>query len=174
MVIRQVLLVGNPLLRTKSEIVTDFGPDLKPVLEDLRDTLTNHQKTTGSGRGAAAPQIGYLKRVVRIQAAGFTAFLVNPEIVEKSDELFDVWDSCFSLKGTVFVNIKRHRRIRVDYQDEYGEKHSIEFTDGMSELLQHELDHLDGVLCTDHIVDIKGIAMREEWEKRFRTPGIGM
>ena len=169
-----MLLVGNPLLREKSEIVTDFGPDLKPDLEDLKDTLTNHQQTTGSGRRAAAPQIGYLKRVVRIQTPGFTSFLVNPEIVEKGDELFDVWDSCFSLKGAVFVNIKRHRRIRVDYQDENGEKHSAEFADGMSELLQRELDHLDGVLCTDHLVDNKGIAMREEWEKRYRIPGIGM
>ncbi len=44
----------------------------------------------------------------------------------------------------------------------------------MSELLQHELDHRDGVLCTDHLKDNKGIAMREEWEKRYRTPGIGM
>ena len=174
MVIRQVLLVGNPLLREKSEIVTDFGPELQPALENLRDTLTNHQKTTGSGRGIAAPQLGYLKRVVRIQTPDFTSFLVNPEIVEKSDELFDVWDSCFSLKSAFFVNIKRHRRIRVDYQDENGEKHNKEFADGMSELLQHELDHLDGVLCTDHLKDNKGIAMKEEWEKRYRTPGIGM
>ncbi|MEE8354694.1 MAG: peptide deformylase, partial [Candidatus Bathyarchaeia archaeon] len=65
MVIRQVLLVGNPLLREKSEIVTDFGPDLKTALEDLKDTLTETQETTGSGRGIAAPQLGYLKRVVR-------------------------------------------------------------------------------------------------------------
>ncbi len=174
MVIQQVLLVGNPLLRKKSETVTDFGSELRPALEDLRDTLTNHQEITGSGRGIAAPQLGYLKRVVRIQTPDFTSFLVNPEIVEKSDELFDVWDSCFSLKGAIFVNIKRHRRIRVDYQDENGEKHSREFVDGMSELLQHELDHLNGVLCTDHLKYNKGIAMKEEWEKRYRTPGIGM
>ena len=66
MVIRQVLLVGNPLLREKSEAVNDFSPGLQPILEDLRDTLTNHQEITGSGRGIAAPQLGYLKRVVRI------------------------------------------------------------------------------------------------------------
>ena len=173
MVIRQALLVGNPLLRDKSEIVTDFA-DLQPILEDLKDTLTNHQEKTGSGRGLAAPQLGYFKRMVRIQTPDFTSFLVNPEIVEKSDELFDVWDSCFSLKGAFFVNIKRHRKICVDYQDEHGEQHSREFIDGMSELLQHELDHLDGVLCTDHLEDNKGIAMREEWEERYRTPGIGM
>jgi peptide deformylase len=173
MVIRQALLVGNPRLREKSEIVTDFA-DLKTVLEDLRDTLTDHQEKTGSGRGIAAPQLGYFKRIVRIQTQDFTSFLVNPEIVERSDELFDVWDSCFSLKGAILVNIKRHRKIRIDYQDEEGLKHSREFVNGMSELLQHELDHLDGVLCTDHLENNKGIVMREEWEERYRTPGIGM
>jgi peptide deformylase len=174
LVVHEVLLVGNPQLRETSEYVTDFGSDLQPVLEDLRDTLTNHQEITGSGRGIAAPQIGYLKRVVRIQSPVFTSFLVNPEIVEKSDELFDVWDGCLSLKSALFVNIKRHRRIRVDYQDENGENQSREFVDGMSELLQHELDHLDGVVCTDHLEDNTNITMREEWEKRYRTPGIGM
>lgn len=162
MVIRQVLLVGNPILREITEIVTDFSPDLKPTLEDLRDTLTNHQEINGRGRGIAAPQLGYLKRVVRIQTPDFTSFLVNPKIVEKSDELFDVWDSCFSFKGAIFIKIKRHRRIRVDYQEETGAKQTREFVDGISELLQHELDHLDGVLCTDHPEDNKGIAARAQ------------
>ena len=165
---RQVLLVGNPLLREKSAPVTDFGPDLRPILEDLIDTLTDHQEKTGGGRGIAAPQLGYLKRVIRIQTPDFTSFLVNPEVVERSDELFDVWDSCLSLKGAVFVKIRRHRSIRVDYLDENGEKHSAEFSDGMSELLQHELAHLDGVLCTDHLEDNRDIVMREEWEERYR------
>jgi peptide deformylase len=129
---------------------------------------------SGGGRGIAAPQIGYLNRIVRIQTPDFTSFLVNPEIIAKSEELFDVWDSCFSLKGAIFVNIKRNRRIRVKYQDENGEKHTREFSDGTSELLQHELDHLNGILCTDHIEDNTRIVMREEWEKRFRIPGIGM
>jgi len=174
MVVREIVLVGNPQLRETSEPVTDFGSSLQPVLDDLRDTLTNIQKIMGSGRGIAAPQIGYLKKVVRIQSPEFTSFLVNPEIVERSDELFEVWDGCLSLKSAVFVKIKRHRRIRVDYQDETGENHSREFVDGMSELLQHELDHLDGVVCSDHLEDPRNIAMREEWEKRYRTPGIGM
>ncbi len=174
MVIKKVLLLGNPLLRKKSEPVTTFGPELQYILEDLTDTLTELQMRSGGGRGIAAPQIGYLKRVIRIQTPDFTSFLVNPEIVVKSKELFDVWDSCFSLKGAIFVNIKRNRRIGVIYQDENGKKHTKEFYNGMSELLQHELDHLDGILCTDHIKDNTRIIMREEWEERFRIRGIGM
>jgi peptide deformylase len=174
MVIKKVLLLGNPLLRKKSEPVTNFGPDLQHILEDLTDTLTELQVRSGGGRGIAAPQIGYLKRIVRIQTPNFTSFLVNPEIVDKSEELFDVWDSCFSLKGALFVNIKRNRKVRVKYQDENGKKHTKEFYNGMSELLQHELDHLDGILCTDHIKDNTRMVMREEWEERFRINGIGM
>jgi peptide deformylase len=174
MVVREALLVGNPLLRKKSEYVADFGLELHPVLEDLKDTLTRHQEITGSGRGLAAPQLGYLKRVVRIQTPDYTSFLVNPEIIWKSDEMFNVWDSCFSFKGAFFVKIKRHKKIRVGYQDEKGQKHIKEFTDALSELLQHEIDHLDGIMCSDHLGDPKDIAMREEWEKRYRIPGIGM
>jgi len=174
MVVRDALLLGNPLLREKSEYVVDFCPELDPVLEDLKDTLTSHQKATGRGRGLAAPQLGYLKRVVRIQTKEYTSFFVNPEIVWKSDEMFNVWDSCFSFKGAFFVKIKRHKKIRVMYQDETGQKHIKEFTDALSELIQHEIDHLDGIMCSDHLDDPKDIAMREEWEKRYRTPGIGM
>jgi len=174
MVVREILLVGNPLLREKSEYVTLFGSELQPALEDLRDTLTRYQEINGSGVGIAAPQLGYLKRVVRIQTPDCTSFLVNPEIVWRSDEIFDVWDTCFSFKEEFFVKIRRHRKIRVEYQDEKGQRHVKEFADGMSELLQHELDHLDGIMCSDHLEDPKDIAMREEWEKRYRSPGIGM
>jgi hypothetical protein len=69
--------------------------------------------------------------------------LVNPEVVWRSGETFDVWDSCFSVNASFFVKIPRYTMIRVRYQDEKGVKSTEEFSDDMSELLQHELDHLD-------------------------------
>jgi peptide deformylase len=174
MTVRDTVLLGDPRLREVSKRVTDFGDELATILCDLRDTLTEHQKEYGMGRGIAAPQIGYPKRVVCIQMPERRFCLVNPEIMWKSGETFDVWDSCFSVNASFFVKIPRHRMIRVKYQDEKDIERTEEFSNDMSELLQHELDHLDGVMCSDRLRDPKNLVMREEWEKRFRTPGIGM
>ena len=173
MVVKEALLLGDPTLRETSEKVTDFN-NLDEVLADLKDTLTWAQGHYGMGRAAAAPQLGYLKRVVYVQMPERSFYLVNPEIVERSDEKFEVWDSCFSLKAAFFVKIPRHRAITVRYRDEGGGVHVEEFRDDMSELLQHELDHLDGVMCSDHLRDPRDIVMKAEWMKRYRTPGIGM
>jgi peptide deformylase len=173
MVVKEVLLLGNPTLRETSEKVTDFNA-LDEVLADLKDTLTWAQGHYGMGRAAAAPQLGYLKRVVYVQMPERSFYLVNPKIVGRSDEEFDVWDSCFSMEAAFFVKIPRHRAITVEYQDEGSGNHVEEFRDDMSELLQHELDHLDGVMCSDHLRDPRYIVMKAEWMKRYRTPGIGM
>ena len=173
MVIRDTVLLGDPRLREIAEPVI-FDRKLPQILEDMKDTLTEHQRIYGMGRGLAAPQIGYNKRLVYIQTLGFTSYLINPEIVWRSPEKFDVWDSCFSMEAKFFVKIPRNRSIKVKYVDENQRFHNETFKDDMSELLQHELDHLDGVMCPDRLTDTRNIVMREEWEKRYRTPGIGM
>jgi peptide deformylase len=173
MVIRDTVLLGDPRLREVSEIVV-FDKRLPQILEDLKDTLTEHQRIFGMGRGLAAPQIGYNKRVVYVQTPVFTGYLINPEIVWRSNEEFELWDSCFSMEAKFFVKINRSKSIKVKYIDEFNEFHNETFSDDMSELLQHEIDHLDGIICSDHLLDPKNIVMRQEWEKRYRTPGIGM
>jgi len=160
-------------LRETSEPVTDFD-EITDVLADLKDTLTWAQGSYGMGRAAAAPQLGYLKRVVYVQMPNRRFYLVNPEIARRSEETFEVWDSCFSMEAAFFVKIPRNRVITVQYRDENGGRHVEEFRDDMSELLQHELDHLDGVMCSDHLHDPWDIVMKAEWEKRYRTPGMGM
>jgi len=173
MVVRETVLLGDPRLRERSAEVTDFR-GLKPVLGDLRDTLTRHQEVYGMGRGIAAPQIGHPLRLVYVQTPERRFYLANPVIEWRSPETFQVWDSCFSLEAAFFVRIARNTSIRVRYMDEGGGGHTETFLDGMSELLQHEIDHLDGVVCSDHLRDPRDIAMRAEWEKRYRTPGVGM
>lgn len=173
MVVRDTVLLGDPRLRERSEPVKDLD-ELEPLLQDLKDTLTRHQETYGMGRGIAAPQIGYSKRVVYVQMPERSFYLVNPAVEWMSTETFEVWDSCFSLEAAFFVNIPRSKAIRVRFLDELGDEHMEEFRDGMSELLQHEIDHLDGVVCSDHLRDPRDIVMRAEWEKRYRTPGVGM
>jgi peptide deformylase len=173
MPVKEVILLGNPLLRENSEKVTDFN-EIKPILLDLKDTLTYAQKTYGMGRGIAAPQLGYLKKIVYIQKPERSFYLVNPEITCRSKETFDVWDSCFSLLVSFFVKITRNKKIKIRYQNEFGESKIEEFKDDMSELLQHEIDHLEGVICSDYLQDPNDIVLKKEWEKRYRTPGIGM
>ena len=79
-----------------------------------------------------------------------------------------MWDSCYSFDVAFFVKIKRHKKIKVEYQDEHGRFISEEFVDDLSELFQHEIDHLDGILATDYLKDNKNIILRDEWEKRYK------
>jgi peptide deformylase len=173
MTIREVLLLGDPILRNICESVDDIST-LNDLFDDLKDTLTRLQEDYGLGRGLAAPQIGYNKRIVYIQVPDRSFYLINPKITSRSKETFDVWDSCFSMKASFFVKIPRNRQIRVEYLDRHGKEHAEYFHDGLSELLQHEIDHLDGILCSDHLRSPKDIIMFEEWEKRHKEKGIGM
>ncbi|MFH1056106.1 MAG: peptide deformylase [Candidatus Altiarchaeota archaeon] len=166
MAVKSVLMLGNPKLREKSTTTLEFGMELREILKDLRDTLTHLQKTKRIGRALAAPQIGCMRKVVYVQTPERAFVLVNPKIVSKSKETFEVWDSCFSFNVSFFVKIRRHRTVKVRYQDESGKPKTEEFTGGMSELMQHEIDHLHGILATDYLKDVKQIIMREEWEKR--------
>jgi peptide deformylase len=90
--------------------------------------------------------------------------MINPHIVSRSEETMDVWDSCFSADVAFFGKVRRNRRITVAYDDEQQNRVVAQFENDLSELFQHEIDHLDGVLFTDHIIDHE-IMMRSEWEK---------
>jgi peptide deformylase len=165
MPVKEVLMLGNPRLREMSSDVTDFESELQAGLEDLKDTLAYLQETRKIGRALAAPQIGWMKKVVYAQLPDRTVIMVNPEVVWKSEEMFEVWDSCFSFDVAFFVKVRRHRKIRVKYLDEAGSRSCKEFAGDLSELFQHEIDHLYGVLATDHLEDCRQILMRAEWEK---------
>ncbi|MEW5996115.1 MAG: peptide deformylase [Candidatus Micrarchaeota archaeon] len=168
MAVREVLMIGNPELRRKSSEVINFDDGLAKIVSDLRDTLTHLQKIKRVGRALAAPQIGHLKRAIYMQIPERTLVMVNPDIIQKSEEMLEVWDSCFSFDVAFFVKIKRHKKIKVKYFDEKGNLKTEEFEGALSELFQHEIDHLDGILATDHLKDNKQISMRQEWERRYR------
>jgi peptide deformylase len=165
MAVQDVLQIGNPILRKISAEVSRFGPALNQTLVDLGDTLTFIQEKKRIGRAIAAPQIGLLQRIVYIQTADENYYMINPKITYKSTETFEVWDSCFCFDVAFFVKIRRHKEIAVDFQDKAGKRYSRTYTDDLSELFQHETDHLEGILATDHLSDPKNIVMRSEWEK---------
>ncbi len=171
MPVRPVLQLGNPLLREKSVAVVDpTAREVHDLVKDLADTLAYWRSATGYGRGIAAPQLGALQRVIFLKLPGAEAWpLVNPEIIQRSEEEIIVWDACLSFLS-IFMQVERHRQITVRYQNLNGDV--LEFEAGhernLSELLQHEIDHLDGILAIDRIVDVKTICTREEFEKRYR------
>ncbi len=162
-------MIGNPKLREKSSKITDFKEELQEIIQDLTDTLKHLQETKKIGRALAAPQIGYMKQVIYYGLPDKPFPMVNPKITFKSKEKFWVWDSCYSFDVAFFVQILRHKKIRVEYQNEKGELVLDEFFGKMSELVQHEIDHLEGVLATDHLTDVKKIISRREWEKRYKA-----
>jgi len=168
MPIKEVLQSGNPQLREEASDVTDFNPELNEIIQDLKDTLSHLQRTKKIGRGLAAPQIGHMKKVILFQLPDRPFIMINPKIVWKSEETFPVWDSCFCLDVAFFVQVERHKSIRVGYQDENGNAKTEEFSGELSELVQHEIDHLYGILTTDHLKDVTKIMMRDEWEKMMK------
>ena len=167
---RDILQLGNPTLWQKSERVGDVSTtETAALIRDLSDTLASFREATGYGRGIAAPQIGSLKRMIfiRMQPAGFAGPLINPEIVWASDQTMELWDDCFSFPD-LMVRVERAARIRVEYADERGANQIIEAEGDLSELLQHEIDHLDGILAVDRAISDKAFATRAEWQRRFR------
>jgi len=172
MPIRPVLQLGDPLLRQKAlPVVDSTAPEIDALVRDLADTLAHWRAQTGYGRGIAAPQLGILQRVIFLKLPDANPWpLMNPEIINHSEEKIIVWDACLSFLS-IFMQVERHRQITVRYQNLDGK--TLEFEAGddrnLSELLQHEIDHLDGVLAIDRVTDVKTICTREEFEKRYRA-----
>ncbi len=171
MAVQEVLQFGNPLLRKVAVEVTDvMAESARRVMRDLEDTLTDLQQIHGMGGGLAAPQIGSSTRTVHISARGRSLQLINPVIIERSEEIFEVWDFCFSADAAFLAPVQRHRRISVEWHDQDDRPQTEVFDGYFSELLQHEIDHLDGVLFVDHITRPEAITMAREWDPANATP----
>jgi len=143
---REILLLGNPnLYKICDEVKKEEISSLDTVVSDLRDTLFSFRKKYGVGRAIAAPQIGCSKRLIYMCIDEPLVF-INPVFEYKSIEMFEVWDDCMSFPN-LLVLVERHKEVRIRYYDfEYKEKY-LDMKDSLSELIQHEMDHLDGVLA---------------------------
>src|SRR6266704_3545952 len=150
MAIRRIRQLGDPILRVRCERVQDpKSPSVRLVADDLRDTLRAARTKYKMGRALAAPQIGAPVRVVFVEIKGKQrCTLVNPEITDVGSEDFLVWDDCFSFPN-LFVRVNRAYRASLSYTDLKGKQVTMELEGPMAELLQHELDHLDGILAID-------------------------
>jgi len=164
---RPIIQLGDPLLRAVSAPVPT-APEAEAVFEDLRATLHEFQRTHGFGRGISAVQIGQPKRLIYIELDGRAYRLRNPEFEFLSDARFRLWDDCFSFPN-LMVWLERSESVRLRYEDEHGAAVMLEAAGAFSELLQHEMDHLDGILAVDRAIDRESLSTREEWERRYRN-----
>lgn len=170
MAVQEILQLGHPLLWERSAIVDDpSDTDIRSLIADLRDTLSTFRNSHGYGRGIAAPQISVLKRVLYVNMGngGFEGALINPEIVESDPRKIELWDACFSFPE-LLVKVSRAAGIVVASQNEAGEKQLLDAEGDLSELLQHEIDHLDGILAVERAVSPKAFMTRKEWERTGR------
>lgn len=163
---RRILQLGDPLLRCVSEPLS-APADARLILRDLRATLHEFQRTHGFGRGISAVQIGETVRLIYIEFEGTPYELFNPTFEGMSEEKFRLWDDCFSFPN-LMVLVERSRSVRVRYQDRHGEAQTVDAAGAFSELLQHEMDHLDGILAVDRAAGPAAFSTRDEWLRRYR------
>lgn len=159
MKLNRVLQLGNPLLYEKSELVEQSElVSLHPVFQDLHDIILEFRAKYNAGRAIAAPQIGVMKRVICWNVET-PKVLINPEITFLSEELIELWDDCMSFPN-LLVRLKRHKSCSVTFLDENWERQTWHLKDNLSELFQHEFDHLDGILATQRAIDDRSFKWR--------------
>ena len=144
MAIQPIRLFGDPVLRTPAHPVTDFDKELRRLVKDLEETMID-----APGAGLAAPQIGVSLRVFTYYVDGVLGHLVNPSL-DLSDELQDGEEGCLSLPGLAYDTTRALRVVAKGF-DRHGEPVVIEGSELLARAIQHETDHLDGILFIDRL-----------------------
>jgi len=162
----KIRLLGEPVLREIARPVESFDdPTFIRDSDLLYATLLDFRQKNQFGRAISAPQIGCRRRLIAMQLNGERHFIVNPEITWTSAESFTMWDDCMSFPS-LLVRLERARSISIHFQNENGKHEDWEHLDiATSELLQHEIDHLDGILAIDRAIDRESIILRETYSR---------
>lgn len=170
---------GNPILRKVAEQIShDKIPSLEiqQLIENMQHTLA----TEKLGVGLAAPQVGesVALAVISIRplahrktVKAFEAVLINPEITETSSRKYPMWEGCISCgpgKASLFAQVPRYRKIKTRYLDETGVQHHREFEGFPAHVIQHEVDHLNGILFVDKVRDTRSYMTHAEYMKYVR------
>lgn len=159
MSLKKIILVGDPRLYEMSEDVNEKDLELlKPTIEILHQALTEYKEKYKAGRAIAAPQIGVLKRIIYMNIDK-PMVIINPVLSDFSHEKIIVWDDCFSFPN-LFVRVERAKRVKLTYRDLNWKEHTLHLEDDLSELIQHEYDHLDGILAIQKAIDHKSFRMK--------------
>ncbi|RDE10030.1 peptide deformylase [Pelagibacterium lacus] len=168
MAVREILILPDPLLRKVAEPVAEFDDELKKTVEDMFETMYE-----APGIGLAGPQIGYMKRVIVIDLAdeenpdsGKIA-MVNPEIVGVSETTEISEEGCLSIPE-FYYEVERPAEVTVKYRTPEGEEVTRHATGRLAVCMQHEIDHLDGVLYIDYLSRLKRDRVMKKFQKRAK------
>ncbi|SHH94693.1 peptide deformylase [Clostridium grantii] len=159
MAAKEILLLGNEKLYNKSEVIKEEElKDIKYIVEDLHDTMMNFREKYNCGRAIAAPQIGVFKRLIYMNVDKPYIF-INPTLQFIGDETMVVIDDCMSFPG-LLVKVNRYKKCNIHYKDMEWKDCVLELEDDLSELIQHEYDHLDGILAVMRAIDNKSFSVK--------------
>jgi peptide deformylase len=161
MAIREIVTIPEPVLRRKARKVTDFGPELQTIIDDMVETMRE-----APGVGLAAPQVDLPLRLIVVEfgdeedetAPAKLYTLVNPEIVRSSQETEVGTEGCLSIPGFL-GEVDRSTTVTVKGQNRHGQPMRIKAKGWLARIFQHEIDHLDGILYidrADHVWKVEG------------------
>lgn len=143
--------ISDPVLESELPLVKDWIADLHNVMQEIRAKYN-------FGRAIAAPQLGIMKSLIYMNIDRPFVF-INPEMTNLSHEMFEVWDDCMCFPN-LLVKVQRHKSLTIKYLDENWKACEWVVENDLSELLQHEYDHLNGILCTMRAIDDKSFKWR--------------
>jgi peptide deformylase len=157
--LNDLLLLGDPrLYETCTPVQKEELPLVEDWVRDLDNVMREIRAKYNFGRAIAAPQLGIMKRLIYMNIERPVVF-INPEFTYLSDEMFKVWDDCMSFPH-LLVKVMRHKEATISYLDTSWQPQEMKLTNDLAELLQHEYDHLNGVLCTMRAIDDKSFKWR--------------
>jgi peptide deformylase len=165
--IRDIVLMGDPVLRTPAREVTSFDDKLRVLVREMFETMYHAE-----GIGLAAPQIGVPTRVIVVDLRRGDEeddeeeriVLVNPRVTWASEETHKQSEGCLSMPGLEEI-VRRPVSVRIEGKDPYGEAVVVEADDLFARALQHEIDHVDGILFVDRVTPLKRKMLLKKWRK---------
>lgn len=155
-----LLLLGDPRLYQKcAPVYEEERPLVQEWVADLHQVMEEVKAKYGFGRGIAAPQLGIMKRLFYLNIDG-PVIVINPSLEALSEEKFELWDDCMSFPN-LLVRVRRHKYLTLKYLNEHWKEKSWYLENDLAELIQHEYDHLDGILCTMRAIDNQSFKWRK-------------
>ncbi len=168
----EIAELGAPVIREKATIIDDIlNHDFQQLIDDMLYTVDQI-----GGMGIAAPQISKSLRLMLITPRPNPRYphadecapiiMINPQIEETSEELESGWEGCLTIPGIRGL-VRRHRTITVTFQDRHGKKLTEQYEDFIARVIQHEYDHLEGIVFIDRVQSLKDLMTDKEWRKRI-------
>lgn len=146
MALRVIKLDGDPVLRKKAKNIDEITDRIETLLEDMVETMKD-----ANGIGLAAPQVGILRRAIVIDVGEGVMKMINPEILDEEGAVVEV-EGCLSIPN-ISGTVERPEKVKIRYIDENGDEKSLQATDLLARAICHEVDHLNGILYTDKVID---------------------